>query len=87
MTTNEIINGLAGIIKLGDNLFVATVTYHYMGNVKIITDELLVLDMAIISADLGNYETFLKTKKPTQSEKIGEIIIFKQSIVSIIILK
>lgn len=71
-------------IRLGEKVFIRTVTYHYTGRVKSITASDLVLEDAAWIADSGRYHNALMEGTLSEVEPIpGWVIICRGAIVDI----
>lgn len=90
--TDEIIDSLAGNngFKLGERLYVFTVTYHYIGRVAKVTDRVVVLEDAEIVMNAGSANDAVSKivqgkAKPEISEKPGKPIrVFIQAVTAAI---
>jgi hypothetical protein len=90
--TDEIMDGLAGNhgFKLGEKLYVFTVTYHYIGRVARITGSVVILEDAEIVMNAGVTQDAVSRivqgkGKPEVSEKPGmPIRIFLQAVTAVI---
>lgn len=91
--TDEIMDSLAGTngMKLGEKLYVFTVTYHYIGRVAKVTDRLLILDadaQIVMNAGSSNdaVSKIVQGKsKPEVAESPGKPIrIFLQAVTAVI---
>lgn len=90
--TEEIIQGLAGSngFKLGEKLYIFTVTYHYIGRVAYVNERLIILEDAEIVMNAGSANDAVSRivqgkSKPEVSERPGKPIrILIQSITAAI---
>jgi len=88
--TDRIMNGLSGHIQLGKSYYFFTVTYHYIGRVAAIDNDIIKIEDAIIVSNAGSEDDAVSKilngkAKPENSEKPGvPILIFKQSLTAAI---
>lgn len=88
--TDRVMNGLAGKIQIGKSYYFFTVTYHYIGRVSSIDDNIIEINDAIIVSNAGSEDDAVSKilngkSKPENSEKPGvPILIFKQSLTAVI---
>ena len=70
--------------KVGDNLFIRTVTLYYIGKVKEILGSWIVLEDATWVADTGRFHDFLKEYKCNEYEGfINDVKIPMDSIIDV----
>ena len=90
--TDEIMDGLSGKsgFKLGERLYVFTVTYHYIGRVASVNDRVIVLEDAEIVMNAGSANDAVSRivqgkAKPEVSEKPGKPIrVLLQAVTAVI---
>ena|SRR5579872_454234 len=90
--TQEIMDGLAGNrgFKLGERLYVFTVTYHYIGRVASVNEHVVILEDAEIVMNAGSANDAVSRivqgkAKPEISEKPGKPIrVLLQAVTAVI---
>lgn len=88
--TNRVMKGLSGHIQMGKSYYFFTVTYHYIGRVADVDDDIIKIEDAIIVSNAGSEDDAVSKilngkSKPENSEKPGvPILIFKQSLTAVI---
>ena len=88
--TDRVMKGLSGHIQIGKEYYFFTVTYHYIGRVASIDNEIIKIEDAIIVSNAGSEDDAVskilnRKSKPENSEKPGvQILIFKQSLTAVI---
>ena len=58
--------------KVGDEIFVRTVTYHYTGRVVDVTDGFVFLEDCAWIADSGRFTEFMGGGNPSEAEIYGD---------------
>ena len=71
-------------LRVGDKVFIRTVTHYYTGQIKTITDSDIVLADAAWIADTGRFSDALKTGKLNEVEPFpGSVIVCRSVIVDV----